>query len=395
MSGASFFERHGLTRLINVSGTETGLGAVPASSAALAAASEVAARSVSMLQLQSAACHTIARVFGAEAGLVAHCSAAGISTAIAAAMTGTNRAQAERLPDITNLAGEVILQRGHNINYGGHLVQNVALTGARIVEVGAATECGAYELEGAINEQTAAALYVVSHHTVQSGMIDLAQFCAICHEQSVPVIVDAAAEPDPRRFLAQGADIVVTSMHKSFRSLTAAVISGRLDLVRACLVQEKGIARAMKPSKEAVAATIAALELWERQGGTAIAVDVEARLKALAERLSGLVGTQLSIVPDATSGHFPRLHLQIDPVQAPASAAEIARRLTARDPAIHVRSTLADLGLLQIDLRHVDDSEIDIVAEAILECYAAGPDAAPAPTSGPETFPLPLSTPRR
>src|SRR5690606_29094487 len=134
---------------------------------------------------------------------------------------------------------------GHNVTYGGYITQNVTLTGAKVIEIGAATECGAYQLEAAITPNTAAALYVVSHHTVQSGLIDLETFCRVCHARGVPVIVDGAAEPEPRMFLKAGGDLVITSMHKSFAGLTGATVAGRLDLVRACLYQEKGIGRPM------------------------------------------------------------------------------------------------------------------------------------------------------
>src|SRR2546425_2094189 len=48
-----------------------------------------------------------------------------------------------------------------------------------------------------------------------------------------------------------------------FRSLTAGVIAGRRDLVRACYLQERGIGRAMKVGKEGVISLIAALTRWQ------------------------------------------------------------------------------------------------------------------------------------
>src|SRR5690606_24018146 len=135
-----------------------------------------------------------------------------------------------------------------------------------------------YQLSDAINENTAAILYVVSHHTVQSGLIELEEVCAVARKHNVPVIVDGAAEPEPRLFLRAGADIVITSMHKSFASLTAATVAGRLGLVRACLYQEKGIGWPMKDGKEAVIGTIAAFVRWSRLDREAIAASLQSRL---------------------------------------------------------------------------------------------------------------------
>ena len=78
-----------------------------------------------------------------------------------------------------------------------------------------------------------------------------------------PITVSGTIGPEPRLFLKAGADLVITSMQKAFAGLTAATVAGRLDLVRACYFQDKGIGRPMKVGKEGVIATIAALERWE------------------------------------------------------------------------------------------------------------------------------------
>jgi L-seryl-tRNA(Ser) seleniumtransferase len=309
---------------------------------------------------------------------------------VAAAFVGTDRGAAERLPDTAGLANEVILQRGHNIDYGGSIVQNVTITGAKLIEIGAATETRPYQLEHALTDRSAAALFVVSHHTVQTGMIGLSEFCRICHDRGVPVIVDAAAEPDPRHYLSAGADLVISSMQKPFRGLTASVIAGRLDLIRACVVQEKGIARAMKCSKEAVASTIAALEKWSRSPGKAMYADLDGRLQGLADCLRHLPGLRTQIVPDAVSGLFSRLHLHFDPKAAPVTAQVLAQRLAAHRPSIHLRTSEAELGILQVDLRHVSDEAVDLLVRTLVDSYDSGDrvDAADASTD-PQDFPLP------
>src|SRR6185437_4324503 len=107
-------------------------------------------------------------------------------------------------------------------------------------------------------------------------------------ERNVPVIVDGATEPDPRIFLRAGADLVITSMHKSFAGITGATVAGRLDLVRACIYQEKGIARPMKVGKEGVIGAIAAVERWRRLDRPAIRKALDNRLITGRDRLSPL-----------------------------------------------------------------------------------------------------------
>ena len=82
-------------------------------------------------------------------------------------------------------------------------------------------------------------------HAVQYGQIDLAEFCAICRERGVPVIVDAASEYDLRGFLAKGADLVAYSAHKFLGGPTAGIVAGRKDLVLATFLQNYGIGRGM------------------------------------------------------------------------------------------------------------------------------------------------------
>src|SRR5262249_61417823 len=103
-----------------------------------------------------------------------------------------------------------------------------------------------YHLIGKMTERTAAAVYVVSHHAVQYGQIELAEFSDICRTRGVPVIVDAASEYNLRGFLAKGADLVGYSEKKFLGGPTARIVAGRKDLVRAAFLQNCGIGRGMK-----------------------------------------------------------------------------------------------------------------------------------------------------
>lgn len=153
---------------------------------------------------------------------------------------------------------------GHNVNYGAPVDQSVRLAGGRVVHAGTVSAVQSHRVANAITKRTAA-LYVVSHHTVQYGMPPLAEFAAIFHERNVPVIVDAASEYDLRRFLEEGADIAIYSGHKFLSGPTSGIVAGRNDLVRAAYLQNRGIGRAMKVGKESVAGVMAALEAWERR----------------------------------------------------------------------------------------------------------------------------------
>ena len=373
---ADLFHQLALRRVINVSGTETPFGASPVRPEVVAAITEIIPHSVLMRELQSAASEVIARATGAEAGCVTGCTAAGIVIAVAACMTGRDLGRVEQLPDTKGMKNEVVMQKGHEITYGHNVSQNVRLAGAQLIEIGAATQCGVYQLRHAITSNTAAALYVVSPLTVQNRLIDLKTFCATCHESGVPVIVDAASVSDPRPYVEAGADLVLFSAHKAFASITAGVIAGRLPLVQACFYQEHGIGRPMKVGKEGVAGAIAALEAWLMDDRDQAVQALNARLLRVESRLKQIAGL-------AVSRQGMQLKLEIDPSKASISAHGLAKALRGGDPAIIVWSQFAREGMLLLTFGKVSDAVADHVCERIAEICAAGSDTqGPVPNIG-------------
>lgn len=358
------FQRFGLTRIINVSGTETPYGAAPVCREVVEAVSELVPHCVDMAELQSAASRVISQATGSESGCVTGCTAASIAMAVAATMTGCNLGLVEQLPDVTGLKHKVVMQKGHEVSYEHRVSQNVRLAGASIEEIGAATECGVYQLRHALTLDTTAGFYVVSHLTVQHNLIDLVDFCSVCHEAGVPVIVDAASQRNPDSYLAQGADLVLFSAHKAFDGLTAGIIAGREDLVKACIYQGHGIGRAMKPGKEAVVGVIAALQRAMSRDNKAAAVSLEGRLTRVEQRLAGLPGIRI--------GRFGRqIEICVDPAGAGLSAYNLSRALRREQPAVILWRHLAGQGILRMTLTKVSDETADYVCDRIRQICRA------------------------
>ena len=302
----------GLRSIINVSGTMTSLGASIVVPEAVQMAEGILSEFVEINELHRRASSTIAQATGAEAGCITASCSAGITIAVAGCMTGADLARIEQLPDATGMKDEVLIQAGHMVYYGAPIEQALRLTGAKVLPVGQSTFARPYHLAGKISEQTAAAVYVISHHAVQYGQIDLAEFCAICRERGVPVIIDAASEYDLRGFLAKGADIVCYSAHKFLGGPTAGIVAGRKDLVRAAFLQNNGIGRGMKVGKESIAGTIAALEAWGKRDHKAVRAREMGYLKLWMERLAKVPGLKPTIVPDPTDNPLDRLKLEVN-----------------------------------------------------------------------------------
>lgn len=348
------FARHSLRRVINCSGTETPFGGSPVRREVIEAVAELVPHSVFMSDLQLAAGRCIARTVGSESGCITGCTAASITIAVAATMTGVDLSLVEQLPDVSGMKHEVVMLRGHGVSYAHHVEQNVRLAGASIVEVGAATDAGLYQLEHALTERTTAALYVVSPLAVSQRLPDLESFVRVCHEHSIPVIVDAAAVTDPRPLVKTGADLVLWSAHKAMGSVTAGFVAGRRELVRSCLVQEHGIGRPMKVGKEGVIGAIAALQAWARRDGAAEGKAIAERARRVCARLGEVAG--ITAVPLGS-----QVKLQIDADKAGASAGAIAACLAAGDPAILLWAHHAREGELRLSVAKIDDETADLV----------------------------------
>lgn len=356
----------GLRPVVNASGTMTALGASIVVPEAIEAMTRLMPEFVDIADLHRKASTVIARLTGAEAGTVTACTSAGITVMVAGCMTGADLARIEQLPDTESMKHEVPIQRGHMVNYGAPVEQAIRLSGAKVVPFGGATDARNYQLRAVLNDCTAAALYVVSHHCVDYGQIPLDDFCGICHEQGVPVIVDAASEYDLRGFLARGADIVIYSGHKFLGGPTSGIVAGRKDLVRSAYLQNFGIGRGMKVGKESIVGLMATLEAWDQRDHAAVRAREEQHLSLWRERFSGHAGIRVEILPDPTENPLDRLRLYVDPAEAKIAARDLAAALAAGDPPVIVRDHHADQGFFDLDPCNLHDGEAEIVAERII-----------------------------
>jgi L-seryl-tRNA(Ser) seleniumtransferase len=323
------------------------------------------AHGVDIAALQARASQVVAQVTGTEAGFISACSAAGICMAIAGAMSGDRMAAIERLPDTTGLKNEVVIQVGHLVNYGHPVEQDIRLTGARVVPIGAVNSATQAELEGAIGANTAAALFVVSHHCAPDGQLPFADFARICHAHGVPVIVDLAAEYDITGYLKSGADITIHSAHKFLGGATAGIVAGRKPLVRAAFLQNYGIGRPMKVGKEGIAAAIVALQAFAAGDRAAERAALRVPLLHWQKAIANIAGVRGDLDPDPTGNPFDRLRITILP-ESGFAAVDLIHALETGTPSIRVRTHELDHGSFVMDARSLGKGELDVVTERLL-----------------------------
>ena len=360
----------GLRPIINVSGTMTALGASIIVPEAIAAMSAIAPEFVEIEELHHKAGAAIARATGAEAGFVTASAAAGIVIAVAAAMTGENLHAVQRLPlDTNGLRTEIVIQRGHDVNYGNAISQAARMAGATPVLCGADHEVTNSQVADAITGRTAAGLFVVSHSAAQSGRLGLSEFTALFHARNLPVIVDAASEYDLTGFLAAGADLVIYSGHKFLGGPTSGIVAGRADLIAACRLQNNGLGRAMKVGKESIAGLVAALDAWQVRDHAGIRGKERVALELWRACLASAPGIKAEIVPDPTGNPLERLEIRVT-AESGTSARELAQALAARPRPIMVRGHQVDRGLFWLDPCNLHPGEAEEVAQGLRDLTA-------------------------
>jgi len=366
----------GLQEVIVATGNFTELGGSLMPEEVLEAMLDAARSFVDIRALHEWAGQVIADVTGAEAGYVTSGAAAGLVLATAACMTGSDPAAIQQLPDSEGLKNEVVIHKSHSNHYN----RMFRLAGAKIKEVGyGAHRTLPWQLESALNERTAAIIYVVAQFLVTRTALPLPEVLQIARAKGVPVIVDAANELPPagnlRKFIETGADLVIFSGGKDLQGpQPSGFICGRKDLIAACALNgapNHGIGRPMKVGKEEIAGLVAALQRYVRLDHQARIASWEQMVALIVEGLADIGALRVSrVFPDYTGRPVPRAWLTWDEEAAGLSRQEVLAALAKGSPVIRVMEEYAGKGLL-IDPTTLLDGQEAIVAERLRTIFTA------------------------
>lgn len=339
-----------LRRVINAWGTATPYGVSRSDPAVAGAAAAMLQRHVVMADLQAEAGRRLAAWSGAEAGCVTHCTASAITLSVAACMAGSDASRIARLPDSQGLPGRVLMLAAHQVNYGHAITQAVRLAGARPeVHETVAALCEALAQDG-----VACVLAVESHLAAGSGPALTRELAEAARRAGVPLVLDAAGQDWRAAELVHGADVVLLSGQKYLRAPTAGLVLGRAGLVGAVDAQHAGIGRGMKPSKEALAGVIAALDQRASMSpGDWLAVQ-RRKVEQVARAAAAWKGVAVQREADPQGNGFERLWLSADGIDAAA----VAQRLKEGDPVVAVAPHRLARGQIGLELTGVDEGEL-------------------------------------
>ncbi|MCZ6868706.1 MAG: beta-eliminating lyase-related protein [Gammaproteobacteria bacterium] len=356
--------------VINAAGKLTALGGT-AQGKKVAEAQAMAAQShVDLESLRRRAGEIIAGITGAEAASITTGAAAGVAISVAAAITGTDVGLVHRLPDSGGLANRVLLQAGHAVNFGAPVEQMIRLGGGQPQIVGWVNSVPeallASEFEH--SEDVAAFVFVQSHHCVQERMIALPRCIELCHQHGVPVLLDAAAEEDLEKYVALGVDLVTYSGGKALGGPTSGFIAGRRELVEACELQTRGIARTMKVGKESIVGLLTAIEDYIQRDHAAQTERHVLVNRCLVDALTPFADTaDVSIRGDEAGRAIERVAVRAR--DASFDVRDLVAFLRDGNPSVRTRNHHLDDGVVLFDPREVSEEQARAVAKRLAEFF--------------------------
>jgi L-seryl-tRNA(Ser) seleniumtransferase len=308
----------------------------------LRAMNEAATAFVDLAELTRAGGEIVAKACGAEAGLVVSGAAAGNLLMAASAMTGSDRAKVDQLPDTTGMKNEILIFKGGRNSYDKSFIT----AGAKLVEFGSGGGGQPYHLEAAINEKTAGVAWVEA--PFQNYPFPLETAIEIAHAHDVPMLVDAAAEVPPienlTRFMKMGVDMVAYSGGKGIGGpQNAGLLAGRKDLLDAAFLHmfnlgsgTVGIGRPNKVPKETVVGMVTALELFLESDHVGTWAGWSQQAEYVVERLSGIPGLRVVVEDGDPNRQGPQAVIYADRSWTGPSFAEVRKQLADGNPSIRV-----------------------------------------------------------
>ncbi len=363
------YQRLGVSPIINAAGSITRLGGTRTRPETLELMSHAARVMVNIDDLNRAAGKELARLTGAEAGFVCSGAAGGLVLQAAAVIAGNDPIKMRKLPDTQGMKNEIVIHTMHRFPYD----QAYRAAGARMVEFGDYLFAHPWQLEGAINERTAAVAYLCAPFS-SNKVLPLERVCEIAHAHDVPVIVDAASMLPPRanlyRYLQAGADMVVYSGGKGVRGPQGSgVLVGRADLIEAAAAQANPaqfLGRGMKVAKEEIIGLVASLAAFVEEDETAEMAAYRALAQRTVDALVEIPGLRVTLEHDGVNYLIPHGVIRFTDDWRGPSRDAIAAAMEQGNPQIYLHQ-LGGPQELAVDPLNLTETETEVVIRRLRE----------------------------
>ena len=367
------YESVGARHVINARGAYTTMGGSRLSPTVSAAMAEANRYFVDMRELLESSGRIIAQMLECEAAYVTSGAAGALALAAAACLTGDDPAKMERLPDVTGMRHEILIQKDLRVRYD----RAVTVPGAKLVEVGDEAGTTPQQLEAAIGPRTAAVHYYATSYPNLSdrpGTLMLDQVVAVARAHAVPVIVDAAGQTYPldslKKYAQMGADLVCYAGKYFDAPHSTGILTGRKDLVEIAAMQGfigfetsgyRTFGRAMKLDRQEIVAVVVALREWFAMNHEERFLGYARRAERITAVLRGIPGIAVTPVPIGPPVMRSGLQIALEPGSG-KTGPQIAAALREGTPSIAIN---AQPDTLTVSVAFFEDGEEEIVAERL------------------------------
>jgi len=357
------YEKFGLKEVINASGRMTILGVSKVSKNVLEAQRFGGEHFFEMSDLMIQTGKYLAELLQTEDAQIVSSASAGIAQSVAA-MIGRGDLYHVYHPYTSKITKrEIIIPKGHNVDYGTPVEVMIQQGGGKVVEAGYANMCSTEHLERMITPETAAILYIKSHHTVQKSMLSVAEAAKMAEKHELPLIVDAAAEEDLFKYMQAGADLVIYSGAKAIEGPSAGLVIGKSQYVEWTRLQGKGIGRAMKIGKDNILGFTQAVADYLSDGSES-GEELKQRLVPFVSAVNQITNLESKVVQDGAGRDIYRASVK---VTGKKSALAVINELKEENPAIYTREYQANNGIVEFDVRSVNEQELEKIVQRLQE----------------------------
>jgi seryl-tRNA(Sec) selenium transferase len=357
VAGRDYFEELGVESYINALAPYSRLGGNQMWPEVIEAMNYGMSRRARMKDLHDAVGKRIASLVGCEAAMVTAGATSAITLGTAACLTGMDEERIQRLPDVTGMKSEVIIQKAHQYSYN-HAVRNcgVRFRGVETVE----------DVEQTISDKTAMLYFVLVR--AGQGKIDAETFAELGKRHRIPTFIDTATRVPPAENLIKlsnlGFDLNCFSGGKGLKGpYSAGLLLGRKDLIAAArrngAPYDDTIGRGMKVSKEELLGMMVAVEVTLKHDLEAEKRVKQTWLDELDKELRSIPGVETERVLD----RLPAMLIRWDE-RVKITPEEAQRQFREGSPSIETR--LVD-GVFSLNTWCLDPDQVPIVRRRLGE----------------------------
>lgn len=365
------YKELGVVTVINGQGTMTMLGGSLIPPEVELVMADAARHYVHIPALEVAAGKRIAQMLKLPpgcTGLVTSGAAGAMTCGYAGILTGDDPELIQRVPDLTGMKSEVIIQKAHRYPFD----HQIRATGVKLVEIE-----WREDLAKAVNPRTAAMHF--TNYLNAEGRIKVDEWVKLAMQYRLPCFNDAAADTPPIShlwdYVNMGYDLVTFSGGKAIRGpQCAGLLLGRENLIHYALLNnspyEDTVGRGQKVGKEEIVGMVKALEIYLNQDPKALTEEWWARLDTISRRVTKVPGVSTAYYLPHVANHVPTMQISWDPRKISLTPNQAQRALETGNPSIVLGNTRMGLEMNSFMLQAGEEK---IIARALVNLFRAHP----------------------